>query len=124
MFLSNCGVIARKSRGSLIINKFFLNEDKFKAELHLRQPGFTCSACGPFTKHRKRIRKFRETGNLKHLYRNELNKACFTYDVAYSDSKDLAKRTISDKFLNDRAYEIARSPKYSIIFLIRKQNQE
>ena len=39
-----------------IIDKFFLNEDKFKAELHLRQPGFTCSASGPFTKHCKRIR--------------------------------------------------------------------
>ena len=42
------------------------------AEWHLRQPGFVYSACGPFTKHCERIQKFRETGNLKHLYRNEL----------------------------------------------------
>ena len=78
-------------------------------ELHLKQPGFTYSACGPFTKHRERIQKFRETGNLKHLYRNELDKACFAHDAAYSDSKDLAKRTISDETLKDRAYEVARN---------------
>ena len=52
-----------------IINKFQLNGDKFMSELHLRQPGFTYSACGPFTKHRERIQMFRETGKLKHLYR-------------------------------------------------------
>ena len=38
-------------------------------ELYLKQPGFTYSVCGPFTKHRERIQKFRETGHLKHLYR-------------------------------------------------------
>ena len=53
-----------------------------------------------------------KTGDLKHLYRNELDKACFDNDVAISDSKDLAKRTISDKILKDRAYEIATNPKY------------
>ena len=57
----------------------------------------------------ERIQKFRETGNLKHLYRNELDKACFAHDVAYYDSKDLAKRTIPDKILKDRAYEIAKN---------------
>ena len=71
--------------------------------MHLKQRGFTYSACGPFTKHRARIQKFRETGNLKYLYRNELGKACFALDAAYSDSKDLAKRTISNKILEDRA---------------------
>ena len=96
-----------------IINKFLLTGDKFMPELHLKQPGFTDSACGPFTKHCERIQKFRETGNLKHLYRNELDKACFAHDAAYSDSKDLAKRTISDKILKDRAYETARNWKYN-----------
>ena len=96
-----------------IIKNFLLNGDKFMPELHLKQPGFTYSACGPFTKHRERIQKFRETGNLKHLYRNELNKACFAHDAAYSDSKDLAKRIISDKILKDRAYEIARNRNYN-----------
>ena len=66
----------------------------------------------PFTKHCERIQKFKETGNLKHLYRNELDKDCFAHDAAYLDSKDLPKRTISDKILKDRAYEIARNRKY------------
>ena len=81
-------------------------------ELHLKQSGFTYSACGPFTKHRERIKKFRETGKLKHLYRNEIDKACFAHDAAYCDSKDLVKRTISDKILKDKAYEVARNGKY------------
>ena len=95
-----------------IINKFLLTGDKFKLELYLKQPGFTYSACGPFTKHRERIKKFRETGNLKVLYRNKLHKACFAHDAAYSDNKDLAKRTISDKIVKDRVYEIAKNRNY------------
>ena len=86
-----------------IINNFLLTGDKFM----LKQPGFTYSACAPFTKHC--IQKFREVGSLKHLYRNELDTACFAHDVECSDSKDLAKKTISDKVLKNRAYEIARS---------------
>ena len=76
------------------ISNFLLTGDKFISELHLKQLGFTYSACGIFTKHRAWIQKFRETGNLKHLYRNELDKACFAHDVAYFDSKCLAKRAI------------------------------
>ena len=91
-----------------IINKFLLTGDKYIPELHLKQPGFTYSTCGPFTKHCKRIQKFTGTGNLKHLYRNQLDKTCFAHDATtYSDSKDLPKRTISDKILKDRAYKIA-----------------
>ena len=59
-----------------------------------------------------RIQKFWETSNLKYLYRNELNIACFAHEAAYCDSKDLAKRTISDKILKDRAYEIVRNRNY------------
>ena len=51
------------------------------------------------------MKEFRETGNLKQLYRNELDKACFSHDAAYSDSKDSAKSTTSDKLLKDRAYD-------------------
>ena len=91
------------------MNKFLLTGDKFIPQLHLKQPEFTYSACEPFTKHRERIQKFRETGN---LYRNELDKACFTNGAAYSDSKDLDKRTIADEILKDRAYEIARNRNY------------
>ena len=95
-----------------IIKKFLLADDKIMPEQHLKQPGFTYGACVPFTKHRERIKIFRKTGNLKQLYREELDKACFAYNAAYSDSKDLAKRTISDKILKDRVYEIARNRNY------------
>ena len=77
-----------------IINKFLLTGDKFMPELYLKQPGFTYSACGPFIKHCGRIQKFRETGNLKHLRRSELDKACFAPAATFSDSKDLPKGTI------------------------------
>ena len=90
-----------------IIIKFLFTADKFMLELHLKQPGFTYSACEPFSKHCGRIQKFRETGNLKHLYRNELDKACFGHDASYSDSKDLVKTTISVKILKGSAYETA-----------------
>ena len=81
-----------------IINKFLLAGDKFIPEMHLRQPQFTYSACGSFTKHKQRIQKFKETGDTNCIDKNELNKACFAHDATYSDSKDLTKRTISDKF--------------------------
>ena len=87
----------------------FLTADKFMPELHLKQPGFTYSVCRQsFTKHCERIHKFTETGNLKHLYKNKLDKACFAHDAAYSNSKDLAKGTILKKILNARAYEISK----------------
>ena len=71
-----------------IINEFLLIGDKFMPELHLKQPGFTYSACGLLTKNHERIQKFRETGNLKHLYRNKFVEACFTHDATYCDSKE------------------------------------
>ena len=80
-------------------------------ELHLKQSGFTFKACRPFAKIH-RIQKVPEKGNSKHLYRNELCKACFAHDEAYSDCKDVARRTISDKILKDRHYEITRPRKY------------
>ena len=91
------------------IRKFLLTGDKFIPELHLRQQGFTYSACGPFTKHLERIQNYRETGNLKHLHRDESDKACSARDAAYSGSKYLPKRTISDKILKERTYEIAKN---------------
>ena len=95
-----------------IINKFLLTGARFMPKLHVNQPRFTYITCGPFTKHCERIQKFRETDNFKHLYRKELGIACFAHDAAYYDSKDLAKITISDKVLQDRACEIARNGKY------------
>ena len=94
------------------INKLLLAGDKFMPEIHLRQPQFTYSACGPFTKHEQRIQKFRETGDTNYIYKNELDKACFVHDASYSDSKDLTKRTIADKILKSKAFDIAKDPKY------------
>ena len=67
--------------------------NKFMPEMHLRQPGFTYSACDPFTKNKQRIEKFMQTGNTDFIYRNELDKACFQHDMAYGKSKYLVKRT-------------------------------
>ena len=74
-----------------IVNKFLLAGDKFMPEMHLKQPGFTYSACGPFTKNKERIEKFMQTGNTDFIYKNELDKACFQHDMAYGDFKDLAR---------------------------------
>ena len=95
-----------------VINKFLLAGDKFIPEIHFRQPQFTYSACGPFTKHEQRIQKFKETGDTNYIYTNELDKACFVHDAAYSDSKDLTKRTVADKILKNRAFDIANDLKY------------
>ena len=81
-------------------------------QMHLDQPGFTYSACGPFTKNKERIQKFKETGNTNYIYKNELYKACFQHDMAYGDFKDLAGRTASDKILRDKVFNIPKNPKY------------
>ena len=90
-----------------IVNKLLLVGDRFMPEMHLKQPGFTYSACGPFTKNKERIEKFMQTGNTDFIYKNELDKACFQHDMAYGKSKHLVKRTQSDKFLRDKAFKIA-----------------
>ena len=95
-----------------IINKFLLVADKFMPEMHLRQPGFTYSAFEPFTKNKERIGKFKETGDSRHIYKNELDKACFQHDMAYGDFKDLKRRTAADNVLRDKAFNIAKKPKY------------
>ena len=81
-------------------------------EMHLKQPGFTYSACGPFTKNKKRIENFMQTGNTDFISRDEFDKACFQHDMAYGKSSDLVKRTQSDKFLRDTAFKIISDPKY------------
>ena len=95
-----------------VINKFLVAGDKFMPEIHLRQPQFTYSACGPFTKHKQRIQKFKGTGDTNYIYKNELDKACFTHDAAYPDNKYLTKRTVADKILKNKAFDIAKDPKY------------
>ena len=75
-----------------IVNKFLLAGDKCMPEMHLKQPGFTYSVCGSFTKKKERIQKFKETGDTKYIYRNELGKACFQHDMAHGDFKRFSKK--------------------------------
>ena len=65
-----------------IENKLLLAGDKFMAKMHLKQPGFTYSACGPFTKNKERFEKFMQTGNIDFIYKNDLDEACFQHDIA------------------------------------------
>ena len=95
-----------------IVNKFLLVGDTFMPEMHLRQPGFTYSAYGPFIKNKERIQRFKETGYTDYIYKNELDKACFQHDMAYVDFKDLAKRTAADKVLRNKAFKIASDKKF------------
>ena len=66
-----------------IVNKFLLASDKFMPKMHLKQPGFTYSACGPFTKNKEssKIKKKTKTGDTSYIYKNELHKACFQHDI-------------------------------------------
>ena len=95
-----------------IINKFLLAGDKFMPEMHLRQPQFVYSACGPFTRHKERMKYFKQTGDTCYIYRNELDKACFQHDSAYADHKDLINRTEADKVLRNKVYDRASNPEY------------
>ena len=105
MFHFECNFVEYKIND--IINKFLLPGDTFMPEMHLRQPQFSYSACRPFTKNKKRMQKFKETGDSRYIYRNELDEACFQHDLAYGDFKNLSKRTAVGK-----AFNIAKDPKY------------
>ena len=81
-------------------------------EMHLKQPGFTYSVCGPFTKNKERIENFMRTGNTNFIYKNNLDKAFLQHDMAYGKSKDLTRRTQSDKVLRDKTFQILSYVKY------------
>ena len=95
-----------------ILNKFLLAGDKFIPEMHLKQPGFSYSASGPFTYSKERIQKFKETRDASYIHKNELDQACFQDNMASGDFKDLKRRTASDKILRDKAFNIAKNSKY------------
>ena len=95
-----------------IVNTFSLAGDKFMPKMYLKQTGFTYSACGPFTKNKERIQKFKEAGDTSYIYKNNIDKACFQHDMAYGDFKDLKRRTFSDKILRHKAFNIAKNLKY------------
>ena len=94
------------------VNKFFLARDRFMLEMHLRQPGITSSACGPFSKNKEKIQKFKETRDSRQVYKNNLDKANFQQDMAHGDFKDLLRRTIWDKVLRDKLFNFAKKTKY------------
>ena len=94
-----------------IVNKFLLVGDKYVPQMHLKQPGFTYSVCGPFTRNKERIEKFMQTGNTDVTYRNELDKLAFNM-MWLMVNQDLAKRTQSDEVLRNKAFKIASDPKY------------
>ena len=96
----------------IVIEEINLAEDKFMPEMHLRQTGFTYSACRPFTKSKERIKKIKETGDSKYIYQNEWDKACFHHDMAYGDFKDLSWRTTGDEVSHNKAFNIDKNPKY------------
>ena len=78
-----------------IVNKFFLSGDQFMTEIYLKQPVFTYSACGLFTKNKEVIEKFMQTGNTDFIYKNNLDKVCFEHDMTYGKSKYLAKKKLN-----------------------------
>ena len=79
--------------------------------MHLKQPEFKYSVCDPFTKNKERIKKFKEMGNSRCIYQNELDKALSQYDMAYRDFKNLNRRTTADKALRDKSFNIAKNLK-------------
>ena len=93
-----------------IANNFELAVDQFIPEMLFRQPGFTYSAGGPFSKNKQRIQKFKETGDLRYIYQNELDQACFRHDMVYGDFKDINRRIFADKVLYNKAFNIAEDP--------------
>ena len=95
-----------------IVKKCLLAGDKLMAQINLKQPEFTYIACRPLTKNKERIQKFNETGDSRYIYQNELDKSCFQHDIAFVDFEDLTRRTASDKILCDKAFDIAKNPKY------------
>ena len=91
-----------------IVNNFLSAGDKFTPEMHFRQLGFTYCTCGPFTKNKERIQKFKEQEIHDNFYHNELDKPCFKHNMAYGDFKELTKRTVRARILGNTVFNIAK----------------
>ena len=96
-----------------ILNKFLLAGDKSIPKIHLRQFGFDCKACNPFTKNKERIQKLKNTGDSRHIYQNELDKAGFQHHMVYGDFKNLPRKQLLGKLLQDKALNMAKISKYN-----------
>ena len=83
------------------VNRFLQGGDKWMPKMHLRQPGFEYSACGPFTKNKERTRNFKETGDSTYNYQNKLYKALFQHEIPYGVFMDSSRRKASDKLLRE-----------------------
>ena len=92
-----------------IVSKFLSTGEIFMPEMHLRPTGFTYSDCGPFTENKEIMQIFKETGDSQYIYQNKLDKACFQHDMAYEDFKDLTRRTVVDKIIHDKVFNITKN---------------
>ena len=86
LFFNSIKQVNTRYKMNEIVNKFLSAGDKFISEMDLSHPGLTYSACGLYTKNKERIQKFKETGDSRYIYENELDKTCFQHDMAYGDS--------------------------------------
>ena len=103
--------------------------DKFMPEMHLKQPGFTYGACGPFTKGKERIQKIVQIDDRNYIYKNDLEKACFQHHTTHRKYNGLTQRTASDEVLRDKGFNITKNSQndrykealllWFIIFLIK-----
>ena len=75
-----------------VVNKFLWDGDKFMPEIHLKQPGYNYSACGPFTKNKERIQNSIQTRNTNYIYKNNLDKASFQHDMTYGKYKEHSQK--------------------------------
>ena len=91
-----------------IMNKLLLAGDKSVPEIYLKQPRFTYSVCGPFTKNKERIKSFKKTSDSRYVYQNELDKSRFRHNIAYGDFKDLNRRRTAGKVLRNKTVNIAK----------------
>ena len=95
-----------------VVNKFLLAGDEFMPEMHLKQPDFIYSACGPFIKNKERIQKFRQTGNTNYIVKNDIEKACFQHDLPHGKYKNLTEITQSHNVLREKSFEIVSNSKH------------
>ena len=122
--LSNLGVKTQSSKVPIlgdilmcikmneIINKFVLAGENCMSQMHLKQPGFTYSTYGPFTKNKEKNKKLKEIGDISTKINLIRHAFSMTGMMTYRDFKDLARRTASDKVLRGKALNIAKNPKY------------
>ena len=97
------------------INKLLLARDKFMPEMHLKQPNnqdLHIMLEDHSLKINKEYKKIKETRDSRYIYQNKLGKACFQHDMADEDFKDLNRRTIANKVLRDKSFNIVKNPKH------------